>query len=96
MSEKRKEAIALKYDKSNDGAPKVIGKGKGKIAEVILETARENNVPIQEDPSLTELLGKLNINESIPPELYEAVAEIFALIYQVDKKAGLKIKGPKQ
>ena len=96
MSEKRKEAIALQYDKSNDDAPKVIGKGKGKVAEAILEAARENNVPIQEDPSLTELLGKLNINESIPHELYEAVAEIFALIYQVDKKAGLKTKGPKQ
>jgi len=96
MSEKRKDAIALKYDKINDNAPKVIGRGKGKIAEAILEAARENNVPIQEDPSLTELLGKLNINESIPQELYEAVAEIFALIYQVDKTVELKTKGSKQ
>lgn len=87
MIEKRKEAIVLKYDKNKDQAPKIIGKGKGKIAESILEIARENNVPIQEDSSLTELLGQLNINESIPQELYEAVAEIFALVYQVDKKA---------
>jgi len=94
MIEKRKEAIALKYDRNNEDAPKIIGKGKGKIAETILEVARENNVPVQEDPSLTELLGQLNINESIPQELYEAVAEVFALIYQVDKKAALNKKSP--
>ncbi|MBD3109460.1 EscU/YscU/HrcU family type III secretion system export apparatus switch protein [Bacillus sp. AGMB 02131] len=95
MSEKRLEAIALKYDKSTEDVPKVIGKGKGKIAKSILEIARENNVPIQEDASLTELLGKLNINESIPQELYEAVAEIFALIYQLDKKAKIEQKSSK-
>lgn len=93
MNEKRLEAIALKYDRNGNDVPKVIGKGKGKIAQSILEAARENNVPIQEDPSLTELLGKLNIDESIPHELYEAVAELFALVYQLDKKAGLNKKG---
>ncbi|WP_042348939.1 EscU/YscU/HrcU family type III secretion system export apparatus switch protein [Bacillus massiliigorillae] len=90
MIERRKEAIALKYDQEKDAAPKVIGKGKGKIAENILEAAKANDIPIQEDPSLTELLGKLNINESIPAELYEAVAEVFAFIYQVDREVGKK------
>ena len=96
MIEKRKEAIALKYDKNKDEAPKIIGKGKGKIAESILEIARENNVLIQKDSSLTELLGQLNINESIPQELYEAVAEIFALVYQVDKKAAIRSSSSKE
>lgn len=88
MKEKRKEAIALKYDQEKDSAPRVIGKGKGKIAERILQTAEDHQVPVQEDPSLVELLGKLNINDSIPSELYEAVAEVFAFIYKADKEAG--------
>ncbi len=84
--EKRKEAIVLKYDQNKDDVPRIIGKGKGKIAENILSIAKENNIPIQEDAALVELLGKLNINESIPQELYEAVAEIFAFVYRLDKK----------
>jgi len=88
MIGKRKEAIALTYDKEKDASPRTIGKGKGKIADKIIELAKENNIPIQEDASLTELIGKLNINEAIPTELYEAVAEIFAFIYRVDREIG--------
>lgn len=88
MIEKRKEAIALTYDQEKDSSPRMIGKGKGKIADQIIELAKENKIPIQEDASLTELLGKLNINEAIPAELYEAVAEIFAFIYRVDCEIG--------
>lgn len=92
MSEKRKGAIVLKYDQENDNAPKLVGKGKGKIAESIIELAKDNDIPIQEDASLTELLGKLNINESIPSELYEAVAEVFAYIYNEDREVGKRTK----
>lgn len=87
MRDKRKEAIALKYDAEKEPVPKVIAKGKGKIAENILETAKERNIPIQEDPTLVELLGKLDINETIPEELYKAVAEVFAFVYKTDKEA---------
>lgn len=87
----RKEAVALTYDKSGPHAPYVTAKGKGIIAESILAKAKEHDIPVQEDPSLLELLGKLNINEQIPEELYEAVAEVFAFIYRADKEAG-KIK----
>ncbi|WP_050614758.1 EscU/YscU/HrcU family type III secretion system export apparatus switch protein [Bacillus testis] len=90
MTEKRKEAIALKYDREKDVSPRLVAKGKGKIAESILERAKENHIPIQEDASLAELLGKLNINEAIPPQLYEAVAEVFAFLYRLDKEAGKK------
>ncbi|WP_374721895.1 EscU/YscU/HrcU family type III secretion system export apparatus switch protein [Peribacillus tepidiphilus] len=83
--EKRKEAIALRYNSDKEIAPKVIAKGKGKIADNILETAKNHNVPIQEDPSLVELLGKLNINQTIPEELYQVVAEVFAFIYKIDR-----------
>lgn len=85
--EKRKEAIALKYDSETSTAPKVLAKGKGKTAENILQAAKDHAIPIQEDPSLTELLGKLEINQTIPEELYQAVAEVFAFIYKVDKNA---------
>ncbi|MFD1735800.1 FlhB-like flagellar biosynthesis protein [Bacillus salitolerans] len=82
---KRAEAIALSYDNNKQSAPKVIAKGKGIIAENIIEKAIEHDVPIQEDPSLVEVLSQLQINETIPEELYQAVAEVFAFIYRVDK-----------
>lgn len=83
---KRKEAIALTYEQHKHSAPAVIAKGKGFVAEQILERARKENIPIQEDPSLVELLSKLNINEQIPEDLYMAVAEVFAFIYSLEKE----------
>lgn len=82
----RKEAVALSYDPEVSDAPKVIAKGKGKIAENILERAQEHDIPVQEDPSLLELLGQLNVNETIPEELYQAVSEVFAYIYRLDRE----------
>lgn len=90
--EVRKEAVALSYNPTESDAPKVIAKGKGMIAENILMKAKENEVPIQEDPSLLELLGQLDINESIPEELYQAVSEVFAYIYHVDQRHELRKK----
>lgn len=79
-----KKAIALKYS-DKESAPKVIAKGKGLIADEILDSARKNNIHIQQDPALIEILSKLEIDQQIPEELYEAVAEIFAFIYKIDK-----------
>ncbi|MBU8877815.1 EscU/YscU/HrcU family type III secretion system export apparatus switch protein [Bacillus sp. FJAT-29790] len=88
--ELRKVAVALTYDSYGQNAPHIAAKGKGLIAENILEKAKEYSIPIQQDPSLVELLGKLNINEQIPTELYQAVAEVFAFIYKADQVAGGK------
>ncbi|WP_019152803.1 EscU/YscU/HrcU family type III secretion system export apparatus switch protein [Robertmurraya massiliosenegalensis] len=88
--EKRKEAIALGYDVEKGEAPRVLAKGKGIIASNILEEAAKNEVPIQEDAALVELLSKLNIDETIPEELYQAVAEVFAFIYKTNQEAGRK------
>ncbi|GIN37545.1 EscU/YscU/HrcU family type III secretion system export apparatus switch protein [Heyndrickxia oleronia] len=82
----RKQAIALQYQSDKQKAPTVIAKGKGLIADQIIDTAKEKQIPIQEDRNLVELLGQLNINESIPEELYEAVAEVFAFIYRLDRE----------
>lgn len=84
----RKEAIALKYQSENHDAPTVVAKGKGVVADNIIEQAKENKIPIQEDSSLVQLLGQLQINETIPESLYEAVAEVFAFIYRVDQETG--------
>lgn len=82
----RKEAIALSYNPSDSSGPTVVAKGKGKIAENILEQATLHDVPVHEDPNLVQLLGQLDLNESIPEELYQAVAEVFAFIYHLDRK----------
>ncbi|HAQ07731.1 MAG TPA: hypothetical protein DCR24_09500 [Bacillus bacterium] len=83
----RKTAVALGYNAGSQDAPKVMAKGKGLVAEQIIEKAKENEVPIQEDPSLIEVLSQLEINERIPEELYQAVAEVFSFIYHLDKQA---------
>lgn len=84
---KRKKAAALSYKQEQALAPIVSAKGKGIVADNIIKKAKENNVPIIEDASLVEILSEININETIPPTLFEAVAEVFAFIYQVDQEA---------
>lgn len=88
MTEKytRPEAIALSYKPHILDAPKVIAKGKGEIASNILAKAKEHKIPVQEDSSLLELLGQLEIDEAIPEELFAAVSEVFAYIYQLDRR----------
>ena len=84
--DKRKKAVALKYERGKDRAPKVVAKGKGLIAEKILEIAKENKIPLYEDKGLAEVLEALEINTEIPPELYRAVAEVLAFVYSLNKK----------
>ena len=84
--DKRKKAVALKYNRDKDSAPKVVAKGKGIIAEKIIETARENNVPLYEDKNLSQVLEALDLDTEIPHELYRAVAEVLAFIYKLNNK----------
>ena len=84
--DKQKKAVALKYNKGKDRAPKVVAKGKGYIAEKIIEAARENNVPLYEDENLSQVLEALDLDTEIPPELYRAVAEVLAFIYKLNSK----------
>lgn len=87
MNEDRRKAAALSYDKVKDSVPKMKAIGVGLTAENIIQKANEHHIPIIEDPSLVEMLSQLNLNESIPEELYQAVAEVFAFIYRLDKKS---------
>jgi len=87
MKEDIRKAAALKYNEKEDNAPKVVAAGRGRIAERIVEIAREYGIPIYEDPDLVELLLKVDIGEEIPPELYRAVAEVLAFIYRLREVA---------
>lgn len=80
---RRPTATALQYDPESDYAPRVVASGKGKVAEHILELARQNNVPIHDDPQLAAALSLLDVEQEIPPELYRVVAEVLAYIYRV-------------
>ncbi|CDQ40131.1 MULTISPECIES: EscU/YscU/HrcU family type III secretion system export apparatus switch protein [Virgibacillus] len=86
MTGKYSKAAALRYDETKQAAPVVSAVGKGWVADDIIEKAKEYNVPVLEDATLVELVAQLNINESIPEELYEAVAEVFAFIYRMDQQ----------
>lgn len=79
-----KKAAAIKYDVT-DQAPQVIAKGKGIVANNILEKASESDVAIYKDEELVDTLTKLDIGEYIPPELYKVVAEIMIFVSDLDK-----------
>lgn len=81
-----KIAIALQYRKGEDEAPKLVAKGKGYIAERILELAREHGIEIRKDEDLAVMLEKLDVDMPIPVEAYMAVAEILSYIYQTNAK----------
>ena len=83
---KQRKAMALRYDPEVHEAPIVTAKGKGFIAEKIIELARESGIPIREDPQLVDYLGMLDIGREIPPELYQVVAEILAFVYRLDRR----------
>ncbi len=82
--DKSPKAVALKYDGKKDRAPRVIAKGRGNIAEKIIDIAKENNVPLYEDKNLVQILEALDLETEIPPELYRAVAEVLAFIYRLN------------
>jgi flagellar biosynthesis protein len=85
-----KQAVALTYRPDKHDAPIVVAKGKGYVAEKIIAAAKEHLVPIQEDASLVQMLSQLQINEAIPEELYQVVAEIFAFVYRVERQFAKK------
>jgi len=78
------KAAALKYNSQTDSAPVVKAKGMGIIADRIIEIAKENNIPIKEDPDPVEILMQVDVDKEIPPELYKVVAEILAFVYRLN------------
>lgn len=80
----RRRAAALKYE-GGASAPIVTAVGLGLIADKIIEKAEENDVPVVFNKELTDLLCNIDIGESIPPDIYEAVAHIIAYVTDLDR-----------
>lgn len=80
-------AVAIRYRRDEDKAPVVIAKGADYMAQKIKEAARENEIYIMEDKPLARMLyANVEIGMQIPPELYEAVANVLAYVYQIQGK----------
>lgn len=88
--EAKKMAAALKYDPALWQSPVLKAKGKGKTAEEIMALAEANGIPVQKDPMLVEMLSQLEVNQTIPEELYEVVAEVFSFLYRLDRQSYTK------
>ncbi|MDA8168225.1 MAG: EscU/YscU/HrcU family type III secretion system export apparatus switch protein [Nitrospiraceae bacterium] len=89
-AKKGPKAAALRYKAGKDMAPVVVAKGRGLVAEKIIQTAREHGISLKEDPGLVEVLSTLELYQEIPPELYKAVAEILVFIYGMSKTKNKK------
>jgi len=81
------KAVALKYKAYEDLAPKVIAKGKGEIARKIIEKAKKFDIPLFQNETLADMLLKVDVNEEIPPKMYNAVVEVFIWLYKLEEKA---------
>lgn len=76
----RKLAVALEYEKGTRNAPRVVAKGHGLIAEAIIAKAIEHGIVVDTNASLAQALAGVEIDDTIPIELYEAVAEVIGFV----------------
>jgi flagellar biosynthesis protein len=79
-------AVALHYDRS--GAPRVVAKGRGSIGDKIIEVAKANNIPIEENEVLAGALSNVELGDEIPAELYKAVAEVLIFVLRLSGRIG--------
>ncbi|WP_430882808.1 EscU/YscU/HrcU family type III secretion system export apparatus switch protein [Fusibacter sp. JL216-2] len=86
QANQRKVATALKYNRGVDDVPKLVAKGLGLVAENIVKTGEEHDIPVYKDERLSKQLYNLALGEEIPPELYEIVAEVLVFIAKMDNK----------
>jgi flagellar biosynthesis protein len=77
-------AVALAY-REDEGAPRVVAKGRGLLAEAIVARAKEAGVYVHESPELVALLMQVDLDSRIPPQLYIAVAELLAWLYRLEQ-----------
>jgi flagellar biosynthesis protein len=77
-------AVALRYEKPD--TPRVVAKGRGEVGRRIIEAARANGVPLEENPALAEALAQVELEHAIPEALYRAVAEVLVFILRASGK----------
>lgn len=84
--EKNKQAVVIRYDKDQDSAPRVTAKGRGYVAEHIINLGKQHAVPLYQNKTLASMLMAIELDKEIPPELYSAIAEVLAYIYRLDQR----------
>ena len=92
MNERNRPPLAVALHYSGSGAPRVVAKGGGLVAERIVETAREHNVPLQQDSNLAAALSRIDLGREIPRELYVAVAQVLAFAWSVAGKESTRLR----
>ena len=89
----RRSAAALAYDApEGDGAPRVVAKGYGLVAEMIVQRAKEAGLYVHEAPEMVSLLMRVDLDAKIPPQLYQAVAELLAWLHRLEADNDAKAK----
>ena len=89
LDKRRQSAVALAYG-GDAGAPRVVAKGAGMVAEQIIARAKDAGVFVHESKELVQLLMGVDLDREIPPGLYRAIAELLAWLYHIEsaKKSG--------
>ncbi|WP_345812149.1 EscU/YscU/HrcU family type III secretion system export apparatus switch protein [Paraburkholderia sp. PREW-6R] len=89
----RRSAAALAYDATDrDAAPRVVAKGYGLLADMIVQRAREAGLYVHEAPEMVSLLMQVDLDARIPPQLYQAVAELLAWLHRLE--SGVEAEPP--
>jgi flagellar biosynthesis protein len=86
MNERPNSSLAVALHYNGNGAPRVVAKGGGVVADKIIETAREHRIPLEEDAALAASLSRLDLGAEVPRELYVAVANVLAFAWAVTGK----------
>lgn len=86
QARERALAVALHYEKGSKEAPRVIAKGRGLVAERIVALAEENGVVIETNPVLAEALSGVELDETIPLELYDAIAIVIGYVLRQTRR----------
>ncbi|MBI5419469.1 MAG: EscU/YscU/HrcU family type III secretion system export apparatus switch protein [Deltaproteobacteria bacterium] len=92
------KSVAISYAPGEEAAPRVAARGQGPLSEMILRVADEHGIPVHSDPILAEALYRFPEGDPIPPELYVAVAEVYAFLIRSRRlvMAGAKISAARQ
>jgi flagellar biosynthesis protein len=90
----RMQATALAYEAGNrDATPRVVAKGYGMVAEMIVQRAKEAGLYVHESPEMVSLLMQVDLDAHIPPALYHAVAELLSWVYRLENEEPLREAG---
>ncbi|HEY5806327.1 MAG TPA: EscU/YscU/HrcU family type III secretion system export apparatus switch protein [Povalibacter sp.] len=87
MSDRANSSLAVALHYNGNGAPRIVAKGGGLVADKIIETAREHKIPLEEDAALAASLSRLDLGAEVPRELYVAVAHVLAFAWAVTGKS---------